>query len=217
MEISFSPDGREIAFSALGDDGTPSIWVATLDHSSAARMLQNAADDPRFTPAFIYYRKRAPAGGGARNHAQTQRMLLPDTLGLLIAGTWSSAHSLHLSSKFNTGEPWEFTKHRLGAARRSESVQCSTTSSGKSIYVVVKPVCAQMFGVINSFQSRGAGSGFAMKIAPENSDSVSIGVSRAQRIDKSASVILALRRGNDSHSVTRGIADDSVLYRLQVH
>jgi eukaryotic-like serine/threonine-protein kinase len=60
--FSFSPDGREIAFSALGDDGTPSIWVAPLDHSSAARMLQNAADDPRFTPAFIYYLKRAPAG-----------------------------------------------------------------------------------------------------------------------------------------------------------
>jgi WD40 repeat protein len=65
MEISFSPDGREIAFSALGDDGTPSIWVATLDRSSAPLMLQNAADDPRFTPAFIYYRKRTPAGSYA--------------------------------------------------------------------------------------------------------------------------------------------------------
>jgi serine/threonine protein kinase len=61
--FSFSPDGREIAFSALGDAGTfPSIWVAPLDRSSAARMLQNAADDPRFTPAFIYYRRRTPAG-----------------------------------------------------------------------------------------------------------------------------------------------------------
>jgi len=60
--FSFSPDGREIAFSALSDDGTPTIWVAPLDRSSAARMLQNAADDPRFTPAFIYYRKRALDG-----------------------------------------------------------------------------------------------------------------------------------------------------------
>ena len=64
-EFSLSPDGHEIAFSALAGDGTQRIWVAPLDRSSAPRLLQASADFLRFTTDFIYYVKRSPAGSYA--------------------------------------------------------------------------------------------------------------------------------------------------------
>jgi len=62
FEFSLSPDGRDVAYSVLGDDGTRSLWVAPLDRSSPPQMLQTAADNPGFTPSYIYYAKRALDG-----------------------------------------------------------------------------------------------------------------------------------------------------------
>jgi hypothetical protein len=62
VEISFSPDGREIAFSFLGDNGTQSIWLAPVDRSSSPRVLVPSANRVRFAPGFLCYVKRAPAG-----------------------------------------------------------------------------------------------------------------------------------------------------------
>ena len=64
-EFSLSPDGQEIAFSAMEENGTQSIWVAPLDRSSSPRRLQTAAEHPRFTSGFIYYVKRALDGSYA--------------------------------------------------------------------------------------------------------------------------------------------------------
>ncbi len=64
-QFSLSPDGREVAFSVLADDGTQNIWVAPLERSSSPRMLQTNAERPRFTPGFIYYIKRGPTGSYA--------------------------------------------------------------------------------------------------------------------------------------------------------
>ena len=61
-DFSLSPDGREIAFCALGEDSTPSIWIASLDRSSSPRLLQASAKLPRFTSDFIYYVRQSPAG-----------------------------------------------------------------------------------------------------------------------------------------------------------
>jgi eukaryotic-like serine/threonine-protein kinase len=61
-EFSLSPDGTEIAFSAVGEDGTPNIWLAHLDRSSSPRLLQSSAKFPRFTSKFIYYVRQTPAG-----------------------------------------------------------------------------------------------------------------------------------------------------------
>src|SRR6185312_11394359 len=69
-DFSFSPDGREVAFSALGEkematsagDLNQSIWLAPLDRSSSPRVLQTNANRARFAPGFIYYVKRKPAG-----------------------------------------------------------------------------------------------------------------------------------------------------------
>lgn len=61
-EFSLSPDGHDIAFTALAEDNTQRIWVAPLDRSSAPRLLQTSADHMRFTPDFIYYVKRSAAG-----------------------------------------------------------------------------------------------------------------------------------------------------------
>ena len=62
FQFSLSSDGREIAFTVLGDDGSRrSIWVAPLDRSSSPRMLQTDADDPRFASGYIYYVKRTVA------------------------------------------------------------------------------------------------------------------------------------------------------------
>jgi Tol biopolymer transport system component len=62
FEFSLSPNGREIAFTVLGVNGSRSIWVAPLDRSSSPRMLQTDADGPRFASAYIYYVKRTLAG-----------------------------------------------------------------------------------------------------------------------------------------------------------
>jgi eukaryotic-like serine/threonine-protein kinase len=64
-DFSFSPNGRDIAFSALDERGTFNIWVADLDRSSSPRLLQSSAERVRFTSDFIYYIKRAPAGSYA--------------------------------------------------------------------------------------------------------------------------------------------------------
>jgi serine/threonine protein kinase/Tol biopolymer transport system component len=64
-DLSLSPNGHDIAFSVLGDDGTESIWLAPTDRSSSPRMLQASANRPRFTTEFIYYVKRTPAGSYA--------------------------------------------------------------------------------------------------------------------------------------------------------
>jgi dipeptidyl aminopeptidase/acylaminoacyl peptidase len=69
-DFSFSPDGREVAFSALSEkematsagDLTQSIWLAPLDRSFSPRLLQTNANRARFAPGFIYYVKRKPAG-----------------------------------------------------------------------------------------------------------------------------------------------------------
>jgi serine/threonine protein kinase len=63
--FSFSPDSHDIAFSALGDDGTENTWLASLDRSSSPRLLQASANRARFTPVFIYYVKRGTAGAYA--------------------------------------------------------------------------------------------------------------------------------------------------------
>ena len=62
-DFSLSPDGGEIAFSALGDNDIQSIWVAPLDRSSSPRVLQVSANRPRFTREFIYYVKNMRDGG----------------------------------------------------------------------------------------------------------------------------------------------------------
>ena len=64
-EFSLSPDGRQIAFAALEENGTQSIWVAPLDRSSSPRRLQTSAAHPRFSADFIYYAKRTPDGSYA--------------------------------------------------------------------------------------------------------------------------------------------------------
>jgi DNA-binding winged helix-turn-helix (wHTH) protein/Tol biopolymer transport system component len=64
-DFSLSPDGQQIAFTALGNDNTLSIWMAPLDGSSSPRLLQMSAEHPRFTSDFIYYIKRAPGGSYA--------------------------------------------------------------------------------------------------------------------------------------------------------
>lgn len=64
-DLSLSPDGQQIAFTALDKDNSQSIWVASLDRSSSPRMLQMSAEHPRFTSDFIYYIKRAPGGSYA--------------------------------------------------------------------------------------------------------------------------------------------------------
>ena len=61
-DFSISQDGRDIAFSALDEHGTQSIWVAPLDRSSSPRLLQASANRARFTHEFIYYVKRELAG-----------------------------------------------------------------------------------------------------------------------------------------------------------
>lgn len=61
-DFSLSSDGRDIAFSALGENDAQSIWVAPLDRSSSPHVLQASANRPRFTPGFIYYVKRTPSG-----------------------------------------------------------------------------------------------------------------------------------------------------------
>lgn len=65
-DFSLSPDGQQVAFTALDENTTPSIWVAPLDGSSSPRMLQRSAEHPRFTSDFIYYIKRG--GGGSYAH-----------------------------------------------------------------------------------------------------------------------------------------------------
>jgi serine/threonine protein kinase len=63
FEFSLSPDGREIAFTVLGENGNSrSIWVAPLDRSASPHMLQTDADCPRFTPGYVLYLKRTQAG-----------------------------------------------------------------------------------------------------------------------------------------------------------
>ena len=64
-DFSISPDGREVAFTVQDDAGNLSMWVAPLDRSSSPHMLQESAQRPRFTPKFIYYVKRTPAGSYA--------------------------------------------------------------------------------------------------------------------------------------------------------
>jgi eukaryotic-like serine/threonine-protein kinase len=58
-DFSLSPDGQQIAFTQLTEDGRLSIWMAPLDRSSSPRLLQSSAEHPRFTPDFIYYIKRS--------------------------------------------------------------------------------------------------------------------------------------------------------------
>jgi len=62
FDFSLSPDGRDVVYAVLRDDDTRNIWVAPLDRSSPARMLQTDADHPGFTPSYIYYTKRALDG-----------------------------------------------------------------------------------------------------------------------------------------------------------
>ncbi|HWX91831.1 MAG TPA: WD40 repeat domain-containing serine/threonine protein kinase [Terriglobales bacterium] len=62
FDFSLSPDGRDVVYAVLRDDDTRSIWVAPLDRSSPARMLQADADHPGFTPSYVYYTKRALDG-----------------------------------------------------------------------------------------------------------------------------------------------------------
>ena len=64
-DFSLSPNGRDIAFSALDERGTLNIWIAALDRSSSPRLLQNSAQRARFTSDFIYYIKRGPAASYA--------------------------------------------------------------------------------------------------------------------------------------------------------
>lgn len=60
--FSLSPDGEDIAFSALNPDQTESLWIAPLDRSSSPRMLQSDARLPRFAAGYIYYQKHSPDG-----------------------------------------------------------------------------------------------------------------------------------------------------------
>jgi DNA-binding winged helix-turn-helix (wHTH) protein/Tol biopolymer transport system component len=64
-DFSLSPDGQQIAFTALDENSTLSIWVAPLDRSSSPRLLRMSAEHPRFTSDFIYYIKRTPGGSYA--------------------------------------------------------------------------------------------------------------------------------------------------------
>jgi eukaryotic-like serine/threonine-protein kinase len=64
-EFSLAPDGHDIAFTALAEDGTQRVWVAPLDRSSAPRLWQTSAAHPRFTTDFIYCVKRSPEGSYA--------------------------------------------------------------------------------------------------------------------------------------------------------
>jgi eukaryotic-like serine/threonine-protein kinase len=61
-DFSLSPDGAQIAFTAMGEDGAQTIWVAPLDRSSSPRLLQTSAEHPRFSSDFIYYIKRGQNG-----------------------------------------------------------------------------------------------------------------------------------------------------------
>jgi hypothetical protein len=61
-EFSQSPDGREIVFGALDDQGASNIWLTALDRSSSPRKLMAQAHRARFAAGFIYYIKRTAAG-----------------------------------------------------------------------------------------------------------------------------------------------------------
>lgn len=61
-DFSLSPDGAQIAFTAMEEDGAQTIWVAPLDRSSSPRRLQTSAEHPRFASGFIYYIKRGQNG-----------------------------------------------------------------------------------------------------------------------------------------------------------
>lgn len=68
-----SPDGRYIAFSATGDDGTPRIWLRAMDDLQARPLAgsENTADRPFWSPDSRYLGfmsegklKKIPIGGG---------------------------------------------------------------------------------------------------------------------------------------------------------
>jgi dipeptidyl aminopeptidase/acylaminoacyl peptidase len=62
FEFSLSPDGREIAYTVMGEDGTRSIWVGPLDRSMSPHILQTSADCPRFVSGYVLYLKRTLTG-----------------------------------------------------------------------------------------------------------------------------------------------------------
>lgn len=61
-QFSLSSDGHDIAFAALSDDGTYTLWLAAIDRGSSPRVLQTSARAPRFASGFVYYAKDTPAG-----------------------------------------------------------------------------------------------------------------------------------------------------------
>ena len=61
-QMALSPDGRLLAFTAAGDDGTPTIWVRRLDSVEVTPLRQSSTGQPFFWSAdsrFIAYN-----GGG---------------------------------------------------------------------------------------------------------------------------------------------------------
>jgi hypothetical protein len=49
--FDLSPDGHSVAYSMRGKDGTESIWLAFMDHSSPPRQIKSSGNE--FSPVFV--------------------------------------------------------------------------------------------------------------------------------------------------------------------
>jgi Tol biopolymer transport system component len=138
-DLSLSPDGQQIAFTARGEDNSESIWVAPLDRSSSPRMVQTSAERPRFTSDFIYYIKRAQGGSYAhRIHpdgSADQQIWNENIMGL---ATSPDGRYLAITLPIEKGGEWrlelvDWAQKKVQAVCRDGMVYWS--DDGRSLYV----------------------------------------------------------------------------------
>jgi dipeptidyl aminopeptidase/acylaminoacyl peptidase len=140
-DFSLSPDGQQIALTALDDNSTLSIWVSPLDRSSSPRLLQTSAEHPRFASDFIYYIKRTPGGSYAHR-------IRPDGSGdqqiwkenIVNLATSPDGRYLAVTLPIEKGGEWklelvEWARKRVQPVCNDGMVYWS--DDGKSLYVFV--------------------------------------------------------------------------------
>jgi Tol biopolymer transport system component len=93
---SVSPDGRHVAFVAIGGDGQTRLWLQSLD-SHEARLIRSTEDatypfwspDGRFIAFFVgnVLKKVRVAGGPVETISDLGKQIAPD--GYSVGGTWN--------------------------------------------------------------------------------------------------------------------------------
>ncbi len=115
--FALSPDGRHAAFSAIGEDKVPRVWIQDLD-SLEARVIRDSYTGPSPPPffwspdsRFVVYSENSPK---LKKATQTGALRIRDKPGPSIGGSWNNSGTIIFGS--TSTEPC-----REGGVRRAES------------------------------------------------------------------------------------------------